>query len=87
MLGSLDEIELHREKENKLQRQRTAALQDEINSNLQYREKVLMGSYTPGLNAATDTQLVSSLTDLIRDKNARVEVLEEVLNRSMQRLR
>lgn len=39
-----------------------------------------MSSYTPGLDSAGDTKLIKALTELVQDKNKRIDVLEEVAN-------
>jgi hypothetical protein len=48
-----------------MQKHRNNALQDEVNNNVQHRERILLSSYTPGLDVTTDAKLVKSLTDLI----------------------
>lgn len=61
-----------------MHQQRTHALEEELDTHLKHREHILLKNYTPGLETATDSKMVGSLMELIRDKNARIEVLEQV---------
>jgi hypothetical protein len=78
LLTILQEIEERHRKEEELQKQRTLTLQNEIHQNLQHRQKLVANTHPSGRDQSADIQLVISLTELVRDKNERIAVLEEV---------